>query len=975
MVLLAACEMPNLPSAGSPEEPAARDDGSPEEPAAPDDGSPPAWALADVHAGEADGVLRFAVSRPAAPDAPTTISYATEDGTATAGEDYRQASGSLSFPAGSSAAQPVEVTILDDRIAEASETFTLRLTDKDGATLAVATATIEDDDGGGGGGGGGGGEDATDARVVVVEPAALSVPEGGSASYTVRLGSQPTGTVTVTPRPGSTELSVAPPELSFTAADWELAQTVTVTAAHDADALADAAVPLAHDVRGGGYDGASAALPVTIVEDDVSTLGVAPARVSERGAVLSFAVTLSRAGGRTVTVDYATADDTATEGEDYARATGTLSFPAGSTAALTIEVTVLDDLLDEPDEERLTVTLSNATVPLAGGGGTATVAGTIEDDDPLPRLEIADAGLVEGQGDGTMRFAVRLTPASGRTVTVGYATADGSATAGADYTAVNGTLTFDAGAVARTVTVVVADDTLDEDDRETFTVTLSAPANATLEASTRSATGTIEDDDEPPPLLLTSLQVTGGGTMYPAFDSGIHHYALTCANSATLQVTAGAGRDGATLTLLRADPADNQVAQGMLDVQLAVDQDHDVAIELSDGSETARYVVHCLPEDFPTIVVLTKTDDVSEGFLFVTPRYPGPDDRNVKYMAVLDNNGVPRFHRARGGWVFGPVRFPIRANNRTVKYLHGRQLLSSTFNLIHDITVYATRANGHDLRVTEDGNVIGLLTNATTRDFSGFTDRDGNPLGELEVVDSIIREYDPVFGGSDFYWNSWDHRGTMKPSDCQMGSVDGRYAFINSLQVVDGDVIVSSRGCSQVLRIKRSDGSGDIVWKLGGTDPGAASDAEFLEIVDDPEGEFCGQHTAVLTDRETVLLFDNGVRCLGPRKNQPTFTRVVEYDISSGTQAALIHDYRLPNEYGYSPTMGSVEEVEEARWLISWGNVQGATVALNQMIAVSEVAPASGKVFLHLHMSHGNQAVPTYRARRGPEVDIPLKLP
>jgi hypothetical protein len=112
-----------------------------------------------------------------------------------------------------------------------------------------------------------------DQRAVIAAPLALNVPEGGAGSYTVVLGAQPTGPVTVTPTVASAELTPTPAQLRFTPADWRAAQTVTVTAVHDEDAVADAPVQVAHTARGGGYRGtAEAPIWVTIIEDDVSTI-------------------------------------------------------------------------------------------------------------------------------------------------------------------------------------------------------------------------------------------------------------------------------------------------------------------------------------------------------------------------------------------------------------------------------------------------------------------------------------------------------------------------------------------------------------------------------------------------------------------------------------------------------------------------------------------------------------------------------
>ena len=274
--------------------------------------------------------------------------------------------------------------------------------------------------------------------------------------------------------------------------------------------------------------------------------------------------------------------------------------------------------------------------------------------------------------EAAMAFAVQLDPASGCTVTVQYATADGTATAGADYTAVSGTLTFRAGTTTATIEVSILDDGTGEEP-ETFTVTLRNATGATL--SDAAATGTIADDDDSTitdpvgpgdstPLELSSLEVTGGGTMYPPFDADILHYALTCSGSPTLGVAAETGRAGAHLTLLRADTADNEVSTtGSLSANVTVGSDQDVAIEVGDDGETRTYLVHCVPDSFPTVNVLTKTDQVKDGLLLLTPTYGGYYDR-VTFLAVLDNNGVPRFHRLLTDANFWAMNFKYHGGGR-----------------------------------------------------------------------------------------------------------------------------------------------------------------------------------------------------------------------------------------------------------------------------------------------------------------------
>ena len=134
----------------------------------------------------------------------------------------------------------------------------------------------------------------------------------------------------------------------------------------------------------------------------------------------AFAVTLSHAAAGPVSVDWATAAGTATPLADYTSGSGTVTFAAGEVSK-TVTVLVNGDFLDEADET-FTVTLSN---PSGGTLGDGSGLGTIADDDPEPSLTIGDKSLAEQNGNAG--FAVTLSAASGKTVTVEYATADGTA--------------------------------------------------------------------------------------------------------------------------------------------------------------------------------------------------------------------------------------------------------------------------------------------------------------------------------------------------------------------------------------------------------------------------------------------------------------------------------------------------------------------------------------------------------------------
>jgi glucose/arabinose dehydrogenase len=208
------------------------------------------------------------------------------------------------------------------------------------------------------------------------------------------------------------------------------------------------------------------------------------------GAAVSLTVTLSASSERTVTVDYATMDGTAAAGVDYTVAAGTLSFPPG-TMSQSIDIQIAGDALDEPDEI-FRVALSNpAEGGLADGAGTATIV----DNDSAPSVRVDDVQLPEGSGGTTpATFTVSLSAASGLPVTIQYATAPGTATAGADYVTTSGTLEFAPGVTTATVTVFVAGDAADEPD-ETFVLNLSGAVNAALPDPL--GAGLIRDDDEP----------------------------------------------------------------------------------------------------------------------------------------------------------------------------------------------------------------------------------------------------------------------------------------------------------------------------------------------------------------------------------------------------------------------------------------------------------------------------------------------
>ncbi len=310
--------------------------------------------------------------------------------------------------------------------------------------------------------------------------------------------------------------------------------TQIVTYTHNGDSATSDTFPL--------EDGRGDIITVNItIPPSQPTLSINDVSVNEGNAGTSnatFTVSLSQpAGAGGVSFDIATADGSATAGVDYVASSLTgQTIPAGSSSA-TFTVLVNGDTLSEPNETFF-VNVSNVS---GAGVSDAQGQGTIVNDDALPSLSINDVSINEGNSGTTMAtFTVSLSAASGQTVSVNYASADGTATAGSDYVARSGTLTFAPGTTAQGVAITVNGDTAVEPN-ETFSVALSGVSNASIARAT--GTGTIINDDAVVTVGPASLPSSTAGSAYSqnlSASGGTAPYTFT--------VTAGALPAGLTLS-------------------------------------------------------------------------------------------------------------------------------------------------------------------------------------------------------------------------------------------------------------------------------------------------------------------------------------------------------------------------------------------------------------------------------------------
>ncbi|MBV6814665.1 putative Ig domain-containing protein [Xanthomonas campestris pv. passiflorae] len=432
---------------------------------------------------------------------PTTVNL-TRSGTATSGTDYTGAVSSVVVPANATSVN-FSITPVADTTVEPDETAIFSVasgTDYSVGNPSSATATIVNDD--------------FPVATITVSPASVYEDGAPNLVYTVALSQPSPSALSIGFNVGGTATNgtdYATINSPLVIAAGQTSGTITVNPTPDTTVEPDETVVISLNAGSGYTVGSPNSATGTILNDDLPGLSINDVSVNEGNAGTTnatFTVSLSApAGAGGVSFDLATADGTATAGVDYAASSLTRTIPAGSSSA-TFTVLVNGDTLAEPDETFF-VNVSNVTgATVSDGQGL----GTIVNDDAQPALSIDDVSVNEGNsGTTTATFTVSLSAASGQTVTVNYATADGTATAGSDYVARSGTLSFAPGVTAQGVAVTVNGDTAVEPN-ETFSVGLSGASNATIARAT--GTGTILNDDAVVTVSPASLPAATAGTAY-----------------------------------------------------------------------------------------------------------------------------------------------------------------------------------------------------------------------------------------------------------------------------------------------------------------------------------------------------------------------------------------------------------------------------------------------------------------------------
>jgi uncharacterized protein YhfF len=430
-----------------------------------------------------------------------SVNYATSNGSASAGSDYTEASGTINFADGDAVTKSFTVLISNDVSYEGDETVNLSLSGATGASLgtpANAVLTITEDD------------PVPPAGSIQFSAPTYSVAENGaSVTITVTRVGGSYGAVGVnyassddTAIAGSDYTAVSG-SLSF--GDGVTIKTFTIDIIDDVDYEGDESLNLSLSlVTGGASLGTPATAVLNITEDEPTPSAgslqfSAPVyTVTENEATAIITVTRINGSFGIVGVDYASADGTAIDGSDYTAVGGSLSFGDGVTSQ-TFTIDVIDDV-DYEGDETVNLILTNPT----GGAGLSsptTAALTITEDDPVPpagslQFSTVSYSVVENSVSATI--TVSRTGGSFGTVSVDYATSDGTATAGTDYTAVIGSLSFADGITSQSFTVTILDDA-DYEGEENLSLILSNPGGGAGLGSPSIAILTITEDDPVPP--------------------------------------------------------------------------------------------------------------------------------------------------------------------------------------------------------------------------------------------------------------------------------------------------------------------------------------------------------------------------------------------------------------------------------------------------------------------------------------------
>tara|TARA_R110002111_G_scaffold257026_1_gene324949 strand:- start:92664 stop:99785 length:7122 start_codon:yes stop_codon:yes gene_type:complete len=445
-------------------------------------------SINNVSVNENEGTAILTVSLDQPLETIVSVDFVTADQSSTNPDDYLSTSGTLTFTPGEQS-KTIPVSITDDSIVEMDKTFLVDLRNliSDNPNVIIgssqAEVTIHDDD-----------QASVSIDDVIVDETA------GTASLTISLNKPVATTVNIDF--GTASQSASDPDdyvaqsgtLTFN--PGEQSKTITIDIV-DSDLVEIDETFLVNlttiQANGANLIFTNNQAKVTIQDNDQAKMSISDLSVNENIGTATITVTLDQPVDAIVAIDYATADQSATNPDDYLSTSGTLIFTPGEQSK-TITVSIVNSELVESDE-RFFVNLIN----LQANGRNVILAEnqaevTILDDDQAS-ISINDLSIDEAAG--TAILTVTLDKPIDTSISIDFTTADQTAVVTDDYQSQSGTLIFNAGEQTKTITVSIVDTNLVEAD-EIFLVNLfnlQANGAAVIVADNQSEV-TITDDDQ-----------------------------------------------------------------------------------------------------------------------------------------------------------------------------------------------------------------------------------------------------------------------------------------------------------------------------------------------------------------------------------------------------------------------------------------------------------------------------------------------
>jgi Calx-beta domain len=438
------------------------------------------------------GSLMVSVNRTGGSAGAVSVGYVTANATALAGKDYTTTTGTLQWADGDAAAKTFSIPISKATPFSGNKTFTMQLTNASGAAIAgpsSATVTIA-------------GDASPPVGSVQLSASSFVVAQnGGSVALKVtRLGGS-SGAVSVA---YATANGTAVAGTNFTATsgtmNWATgdasSKTISVPISNATPFSGSKTFTVALSGPAGGATIASPGSATVSISGDAATSGnlqLSGSSYSIAQSAGSVTVSVSRTGGSSgaVGVSYATANGTAVSGTDYTNKSGTLQWASGDATAKTISIPISNATAFSGNKS-FKIALSAATGGAAvGSPSSATVSITGDAAAAAGSLQLSAAGYSIAESGGSLSVTVNRTGGSNGAISVAYATANGTATAGTDYTSASGTLNWASGDAASKMISIPVSNATPYSGSKTLTVALSSPAGGATLSTPNSATVTI----------------------------------------------------------------------------------------------------------------------------------------------------------------------------------------------------------------------------------------------------------------------------------------------------------------------------------------------------------------------------------------------------------------------------------------------------------------------------------------------------